>query len=369
MLVTAAVLCYDKNKIDTDGGVNMQEYELSCFRGFVCLASECPDTCCQSWEVVLEPETLEKYHAMPGPLGEQIRDAIVTEGEDSYFELKGGFCPFLDASHLCKIQRQMGEGYLSDNCGSYPRFTEVYGGQRERCLALSCPEASRMLLSQSEPLKLVVTTTQELPEPNDLDPEQFFLLRKARRVAIEILQDRGLPWERREAVLLAFTDKIQKSLTGRHGDGHVACDEFSEAEVRKRMAGTLPRGGEMRAEILKQIRELFQEMEPLREQWQKALKQLPEKIGEGQVPDWQREHFLVYYLYRYFFKAINDGCLAPRIRGGILSDLLLCQMGALEAQWRLSNFSREVEHSEENMRYLIQQAGSARFAALERVLQ
>ena len=40
----------------------MQEYELSCFRGFVCLASECPDTCCQSWEVVLEPETLEKYH-------------------------------------------------------------------------------------------------------------------------------------------------------------------------------------------------------------------------------------------------------------------------------------------------------------------
>ena len=45
------------------------------------------------------------------------------------------------------------------------------------------------------------------------------------------------------------------------------------------------------------------------------------------------------------------------------------QMGALEAQWRLSNFSREVEHSEENMRYLIQQAGSARFAALERALQ
>ena len=77
---------------------------------------------------------------------------------------------------------------------------------------------------------------------------------------------------------------------------------------------------------------------------------------------------MVYYLYRYFLKAVNDGCLAPRVRGGVLSDLLLSQMAERPPVWRLTNFSREVEHSEQNLAHLVAQAGERRFAALEQAL-
>ena len=347
----------------------MQECELSCFQGFVCLAGACPDICCQSWEVVLEPEILEKYRHVPGALGEQIRQAIVTEKDGAYLELHGGFCAFLDGDHLCRIQRQMGADYLSENCGAYPRFTEIYGGQKERCLALSCPEASRLLLAHSEPLQMELRATPEPPEPNDLDPEQFVLLRSARQTALELIQDRTLPWERRLALLLAFADRLQADLD--HGDlarGRDACRTFKDGNSRRGLVKNCPQGGEKRSELLGQIRALFLEMEPLRQCWHEQLLQLKDREPEVPVPDWQREHFMVYYLYRYFLKAVNDGCLAPRVRGGVLSDLLLSQMAERPPVWRLTNFSREVEHSEQNLAHLVAQAGERRFAALEQAL-
>lgn len=32
------------------------------YRKFKCTADKCPDTCCAGWQIVIDEETLEKYH-------------------------------------------------------------------------------------------------------------------------------------------------------------------------------------------------------------------------------------------------------------------------------------------------------------------
>ena len=44
---------------------------------FRCLAGDCPDTCCKDWQIILDEDALARYRAMPGPLGEQVRAALM----------------------------------------------------------------------------------------------------------------------------------------------------------------------------------------------------------------------------------------------------------------------------------------------------
>ena len=92
---------------------------------FRCLAGACLHTCCEKWEVVLDPETARLYETVPGPLGEKLRAAMETDAEgDVCFSLRGGRCPFLDEENLCEIHRQLGAEATSVTCRSHrPRFS------------------------------------------------------------------------------------------------------------------------------------------------------------------------------------------------------------------------------------------------------
>jgi lysine-N-methylase len=46
----------------------------------------------------------------------------------------------------------LGEDHLSDICRSYPRWARLYNGRIERSLAVSCPEAARLVLFSEGPL-------------------------------------------------------------------------------------------------------------------------------------------------------------------------------------------------------------------------
>lgn len=77
------------------------------YPSFQCLAGACPDTCCASWDIVIDEEHLAVYRGLPGPLGEQIRRAITVDGEgDSCFSVAGGRCPLLTEERLCAIDRK-----------------------------------------------------------------------------------------------------------------------------------------------------------------------------------------------------------------------------------------------------------------------
>ena len=46
------------------------------FENFQCLAGECPHTCCEKWEVVIDDDTARRYRAVPGALGDKLRSVL-----------------------------------------------------------------------------------------------------------------------------------------------------------------------------------------------------------------------------------------------------------------------------------------------------
>ena len=77
---------------------------------FVCLAGDCPHSCCEKWEVVIDEDHAALYRQAEGPLGEKLRAALQCDADgDLCFPLNGGRCPFLNEENLCDIHCQLGE--------------------------------------------------------------------------------------------------------------------------------------------------------------------------------------------------------------------------------------------------------------------
>lgn len=43
---------------------------------FHCLAGACPDSCCQEWDVQVDPVSAARYRALPGALGDRLREVL-----------------------------------------------------------------------------------------------------------------------------------------------------------------------------------------------------------------------------------------------------------------------------------------------------
>lgn len=125
---------------------------------FRCIGPACEDSCCIGWRVQIDKNTYRKYcECTDKQLREQMDVKITrhrTNASDAnYAKIKlnaGGSCPFIDADKLCAIQRKLGEEYLSVTCTSYPRTTNTINGTVEKSLTMSCPEAARLALLNSE---------------------------------------------------------------------------------------------------------------------------------------------------------------------------------------------------------------------------
>ena len=135
------------------------------YHRFHCLAGSCPHTCCEKWEVTIDEETACRYFAVPGALGDRLREALLVDEEGDFcFPLAGGRCPFLNQENLCEIHQQLGEESTSVTCREHPRFTEDFGAFREISLSASCPAANDLLLETEEPLTFLEWETQEPEE-------------------------------------------------------------------------------------------------------------------------------------------------------------------------------------------------------------
>ena len=45
----------------------------SYYDAFRCLAGSCPDSCCKEWDVDVDDASAARYRALPGPLGQRLR--------------------------------------------------------------------------------------------------------------------------------------------------------------------------------------------------------------------------------------------------------------------------------------------------------
>lgn len=127
---------------------------------FRCIGSACEDTCCQLWSVPVEPAAWDKYQSLPpSPLRTLIDASVLLAptdasssdgfGPDRFARIRmndSNMCPLLTADRLCQIQTQCGQSLLPHACATYPRHLCSTGGIEEKSLALSCPEAARVVL-------------------------------------------------------------------------------------------------------------------------------------------------------------------------------------------------------------------------------
>ena len=138
---------------------------------FRCIGSDCEDTCCQGWSVPIDKAAFDKYQSLPAsPLRTLIdtniqiapvaaqpvkADAPKTPVFAKIRMTANNQCPMLSEEHLCRIQTECGESFLSHTCATYPRIVNSVDGERDVSLTLSCPEAARLVLLAPDLLGLL----------------------------------------------------------------------------------------------------------------------------------------------------------------------------------------------------------------------
>ena len=289
------------------------------YPAFRCIAGECRHSCCIGWEIDIDEETLAKYKAMPGALGERLRRNI-SAGDPPHFLLGAEErCPFLNECNLCDLILAGGEDLLCQICDDHPRFRNFLPGRTEIGLGLCCEGAAALILSRTEPVTLV---TEGEAEDADADAEALLALRQQ---AFEMAQDRSLPLDARCDNLLRLCH---------------ACEPGHPADWA----------------------DVFLELERLDEGWTPMLETLQQKGKSATCPpdlECQWEQLLTYFLYRHVLSAWEDGDLPTKVGFAVLSVRMLQCMQALYPQiplWELARmYSAEIEYSTHNLDVLFEE--------------
>lgn len=339
---------------------------------FHCVGGDCPDTCCRDWEIVLDERAKEEYRAAPEPLRGQIAASLTTdeEGEVCFRLREDGFCALLTPEGLCPIQRDWGEAHLCDHCGAYPRFTEEYGCLTETALAVSCPEAARLLMEQR---RFVLTERDdgggELPF-DGVDGELLAGLEVTRARALETLDRDDVPIWQRLARVLALADDGQDCIDFGNYEA-LACCEAEPVEGERAVSRRL---------LAARLMTACGELECLRPRWPELLERRSGELyamkkGYGALcrrfeeacPHWERHlaNLACYLVFRHWHKTVNDDGLYGRAALAGAACLLVYHLALLA--WRekgtlfpgeeillWSAFSREVEHMDENLTDLME---------------
>jgi lysine-N-methylase len=299
------------------------------YRKFSCLAGACPDSCCQEWEVDIDPATAKLYRELPGALGDSLREKMRWEDDTVYLTISDCRCPMWRQDGLCEIQCQLGHDALSHTCRQFPRLTHDYGDFVERGLELSCPAAAKLILSGEN---------QELAEnflpgeeTGDYDREVMEILLKSREILLSFWEEVPYPLPQMLAITLLYAHDIQSWIDG----GDIA--EFSPDALWLR-AKDLALPGDTDA-----ILAFFRELDILTPRWKMRLSTpFPAPWCE------KTKYFVRYALLRYYLQAVSDYDLICRVKWIVIACLLLKNLGGdFESTAQL--FSKEIENSSENM--------------------
>ena len=202
----------------------------------------------------------------------------------------------------------------------------------------SCPAANELLLGSRDPLRFVETENEE--SCGDEDAWIPFLLPLRQRL-LDILADRMHPLPIRLGRFLALAEAAQ--------------DLLDEERVEE-LPPLAKRWQETAEEPVfpSEGLEFLAGLEVLEPDWREILRRA-EAEKPAAVPEELLERIGAYFAFRYLLKCVNDGDILSRARLCVFSLLAVERIAAVcglgEA---LRRFSREVEHSEENVDALLE---------------
>lgn len=151
---------FDNESVPSMNTVLVKEYKY--LNKFNCLADKCEDPCCgQPFGKNIEKQAYQKYQQRAPELLDYVE---LHEDRDLYLIKPGtNGCSLWDDSGLCKIHSSYGTEFLSDTCHFYPRVHTQIGENIFVNAKVSCPEVSRIILTEEDPFSLVETETDRIP--------------------------------------------------------------------------------------------------------------------------------------------------------------------------------------------------------------
>lgn len=288
------------------------------YKNFKCIAGDCPDSCCQGWEVDADSDSLEYYKTLDNSLEIKKRiDSVLSKDEfdNTIFTLAPKKrCPFLNDKNLCDMHIAIGGEHTPYTCRTFPRFIYDFGGTREIGISFSCPVASDMMYN-TESFDFETEVNSDLPTLNDIDAEKYFLLYKGRAEAYKIAKDKNKSIRERLNDLLDLGVLLQEKLFPYDEGG----DDIAFFDV-------------------------FKNPELINPEWKEKV----ENFSLKQVSDTQsNENILMYFLYKYLMQAVYDDDALSKIKMAVIGVLINTYFG--EDSWTVHLWSKETEHSQYNM--------------------
>lgn len=303
--------------------IRMPQY----YTQFRCIGSACEDSCCYGWTVDIDPDTAARYRALPGALGDRLRQVLTDTDDGTIMEIENSRCPMWRSDGLCRIQAELGHDALSRVCQTFPRLRHDYGDFVEQDLELSCPEAARLIFSASDRLW---EETQPGGEA-EYDPDAMSALLRSRQEVLAYLQDAPLP--RALTVLLLYGHAVQAELDG---------DDAASLDPDV-IPPQVPVPGNMNA-----IFGFFRDLEILTPQWAARLQAGPRPFSW----DTRTLPFARYLVRRYWLQAVSDYDLICRVKFMVTACLLVNTLGG-DFVKTAQQFSKEIENDPDNVEAIL----------------
>ena len=366
------------------------------YKEFHCIAEQCEDTCCAGWQIVIDEKSLKKYKKLQGGFRRRLQRSINWK-QKVFRQDKEKRCAFLNSENLCDLYTACGENSLCKTCKLYPRHIEEFESVREVTLSISCPEVARILMERKEPVRFLSYEKEGEEEYEDFDPFFFSILEDARKAMIEILQNRNLPLRNRVVLILGMAHDMQgrinrqemfdcfsviEKYTGESAKTYVK--SYVEQIKKDLESSDKIKTKKYQKDLLEITRELFDkqyELELLRKEWDMLLQETEVTLYTVGEKDYQKkekefqvwmqektemdihlEQLLVYFLFTYFPGAVYDGELYAKVQMAVYCTWMIREFWL--AKWIKNGknidleemidivyrFSREVEHSDENLK-------------------
>lgn len=301
---------------------------------FHCLAASCPDSCCKEWAVDIDSATAACYRALPGPLGDRLRQVLQETEDGTVMTIENGRCPMWQQDGLCRIQAQLGHDALCQVCQQFPRLRQEYGDFEELGLELSCPEAARLILTTPDSAPIIETVSGD--DVPDYDVETMTILRQSRTGLLDLLADASYTVPQALAIMLLYAYEVQSALdTG----------QPPVLDPARTLANAAQFAGTANIQVLF---DFFEGLEILTDRWKALL-----NTGSRSL-QWNATHQALarYFINRYWLQAVWDYDVVSRAKLAIVACLLVCAIGGDPVEIA-QLFSKEIENDPDNVEAIL----------------
>jgi lysine-N-methylase len=162
---------------------------------FSCVGPACEDSCCNDWNIHFDKKSYKNTVRNPefAALAKIAFKEVKTSVDDwAVIKLDShGGCPFLNEQKLCQIHAKLGESALSHTCKTYPKVSNLIGGNKYESLGISCPEVAKIVLFDPNAFQFEALSsghkTPAKPSP--------VWLEKSYEYSLDLLVSAQLDWE------------------------------------------------------------------------------------------------------------------------------------------------------------------------------